>query len=223
VNQAANLQRTMNLRKTSEETHPIPVTTPEAVGIPSEAVSRFLSRLEAKNLCMHSVLMLRRGELAVEAYWRPFDERSLHRLYSTSKSIVSVAVGMLVGEGRVKVDDPLIKYFPERAAENLHPFVAGATIRDLLMMAAPHFHEACTYKFTDPDWAETYFKTPPTHRAGQIFSYDTTATVMLCILVRRVTGKEFLDYMRPRLLDPLGISPEAWCVETPWPSLPSSA
>ena len=215
MKQAANLQRPMNLRKTGEETYPLPVTTPEAVGIPSEAVSRFLARLEAKSLCMHSVLMLRRGELAVEAYWRPFDQRSLHRLYSTSKSVVAVAVGMLVGEGRVRVEDPLIKYFPERAKEDLHPFVAQATIRDLLMMATPHHYGPCTYKFNDPDWADTYFRTPPTHRAGRIFSYDTTATVMLCILVQRVTGKEFLDYLRPRLLDPLGISPEAWCVETP--------
>jgi CubicO group peptidase (beta-lactamase class C family) len=215
MNPAAKPHRPMILQTTGAESHPLPVTTPEGAGIPSEAVARFLARLEAKRLCMHSVLMLRRGALAVEAYWRPFEERTLHRLYSTSKSVVSVAVGLLVGEGRVRLEDPIVKYFPERAAEKLHPFVAQTTIRDLLLMATPHKYGHCTYTRDDPDWADTYFRTPPTHQPGQIFSYDTTATVMLSILVRRVTGEAFLDYLRPRLLDPLGISREAWCVETP--------
>ena len=210
-----SMHRPMVLQQEGEEAHPLPLTTPEGAGIPSAAVVRFLGRLEAKRLCMHSVLMLRRGELAVEAYWRPYDRRSLHRLYSTSKSVVAVAVGLLVGEGRVRLDDPIAAYFPDKAPPDLHAYVAQATIRDLLMMATPHKYGHCTYTRSDPDWADTFFRTPPTHLPGKIFSYDTTATVMLSILVRRVTGEEFLDYLRPRLLDPLGISREAWCVETP--------
>ena len=165
----------MILQQEGEEAHPLPLTTPEAAGIPSAAVARFLARLESKRLCMHSVLMLRRGELAVEAYWHPYDRRSLHRLYSTSKSVVAVAVGLMVGEGRVRLDDPIVKYFPDKAPPDLHPFVAQATIRDLLMMATPHRYGHCTYTRSDPDWADTYFRTPPTHLPGRIFSLLSTA------------------------------------------------
>ncbi len=194
---------------------PLTATTPENIGVPSEAVRRFLERLQDKRLCMHSVLMLRHGALAVEAYWKPYDRNTTHRMYSTSKSFVSVAIGILIGEGKLRLDDPVAKFFPDKAPHDLHPYVAKTTVRDLLMMATPHLYGQCTYSRADKDWADTFFRTPPTHLAGKIFSYDTTATVMLCIILRRIAGVELMAYLRPRLFDAVGISDGAWCVETP--------
>ena len=195
--------------------NPLPGTAPEAVGIPSGAVERFLDRLADKRLPLHSVLMLRRGRLAAEGYAPPFDRARQHRMYSTSKSFVSAAIGILIGEGKLKLSDRIAAFFPDKAPADLHPYVAEATVRDLLLMATPHRYGHCTYSDRSPDWADTYFQTPPTHRPGQIFSYDTTATVMLCILIRRVAGVEFTDYLRPRLFAPAGMSADIACIETP--------
>ena len=72
---------------------------PESVGIPSEAVERFLDRLEAYGMCMHSVLMLKDAKLLCEGYYAPFTAKDFHRMYSVSKSFTSMAVGLLIGEG----------------------------------------------------------------------------------------------------------------------------
>ncbi len=195
------------------ENMPLPTTSPESIGIPSEAVSRFLQKLHEADLCMHSVLMLRHGKLAVEAYWKPFDQASMHRMYSTSKSFVSIAIGILIGEGKLRLDDRAASFFPEKVPADLHPWILQTTIRDLLMMATPH--DVNTYGENDPDWVDTFFRTPPSHLPGKIFSYNTSATVMLLVIVRQITGVEFLEYLRPRLLEPIGISEDIWCIETP--------
>ncbi|NMA09224.1 MAG: serine hydrolase [Clostridiales bacterium] len=193
-----------------------PMTTPEAVGIPSAAVERFLMRLENKRLPMHSILMLRRGKLVFETYRKPFDVNRKHRLYSTSKSFVSVAIGILIGDGKLALDDLVTKFFPDLVPEDLHPYTAAATIRDLLMMATPHLrNDSCTYTPQKPDWAASYFQTLPTHLPGKIFSYDTTATMMLSIIVKRITGVEFTEFLRDRLFIPAGMSEDIRCIETP--------
>ena len=194
---------------------PLPTSSPEQLGIPSDAIARFIERVQEKRLCMHSVMVLRHGAVAAEAYWKPYRADSLNRLYSCSKSFVSAAIGCLAAEGRLALSDPVVKFFPDKAPADLHPYVACATIRDLLMMATPHLFAKTTYGRDDPDWADTYFRTPPTHLPGKIFSYDTTATVMLTIIAERVAGVPFLDYLRPRLFAPMGCSEGITCIQSP--------
>jgi hypothetical protein len=88
-----------------------------------------------------------------------------------------------------------------------------ATIRDLLMMSTPH--NQTSYSFNDKDWAATFFERKPTHPSGTVFAYDTAATVILTTIVERISGVPFLTSMREKLLDPIGASPDIWCVQTP--------
>ncbi|MBE6928717.1 MAG: serine hydrolase [Ruminococcaceae bacterium] len=193
----------------------LPVATPESVGIPSAAIQKFLNRLEEKRLPMHSILMLRHGKLVFETYWKPFDKDRKHRMYSTSKSFVSAAIGILAGEGKISLDDTVASFFPDLAPKNMHPYVACATIRDMLMMATPFLYGHCTYSDQCQDWAKSFFDAEPSHLPGKIFSYDTTATVMLSIIIKRVTGVEFTEYLRDRFFEPAGMNTDIWCVETP--------
>lgn len=195
------------------EKHPWTQTSPESVGLPSAAVASFLRKLAEEGLCMHSVLMIRHGQLAAEAYWKPFDEDTRHRMYSVSKSFVSIAIGILIGEGKLSLDDRVDRFFPDKIPPDCHPWILQTTIRDLLMMSAPH--RVNTYSDRDPDWADTFFQTEPNHQPGRIFSYNTAATVMLLIILRRITGVEFIDYLRPRLFELAGFSEDITCIETP--------
>lgn len=187
--------------------------SPESVGISSRAVLRFLERIDRQRTCMHGFLLVRGGQVAAEGYWAPYSAASMHRMYSVSKSVVSLAIGLMSDEGRLHLDDPVIKYFPDKTPQNVHPWIADSTIRDLLMMATAH--TSTTYTPDDSDWAWTFFNKPPSHPPGTIFAYDTSATVVLTAIVERISAVPFLEYMRPRLLEPMGFSNESWCIETP--------
>jgi CubicO group peptidase (beta-lactamase class C family) len=189
------------------------VPSPESLGIPSRAILNFLQRIDAERICMHGFLLVRHNKIAAEGYWAPWSADRKHRMYSVSKSFVSLAVGMMVGEGRLTLDDRVAKYFPDKVPEKLHPWLAASTVRDLLMMATAHSTTSYTRK--DPDWVWTFFNRPPSHPPGTIFSYDTAATVVLTAIVERLAGMPFLDYMRPRFLNRIGFSADAWCVRTP--------
>ena len=111
------------------------------------------------------------------------------------------------------MEDKVLQFFPNEAPANPHPWLAEMTIRDLLRMATC-FEEGTNYDGNDPDWIKTFFTGEITHKAGQIFRYCTTGTTMLCVIIRRISGEEFMTVLRP-VFDKLGISEDAFCVETP--------
>lgn len=187
--------------------------TPEEAGIPSDAVSDFLKRVREKNLCLHGFMLIRGRSILAEGYAPPFDENSKHRMYSISKTFVSAAIGLMAGEGRIRLDDKVALFFPDKLPVKLHPHVADTTIRDLLIMAAPF--DSTTYTDRDKDWVSTFFNTVPSHAPGKIFSYNTAATVVLNAIVEKLSGKLLLDYMRPLLLDKIGFSKDAFCIKRP--------
>ena len=187
--------------------------SPESLGIPSQAILNFLQRIDAERIGMHGFLLVRRNSIAAEGYWAPWSAERKHRMYSVSKSFVALAVGMMADEGKFTLDDRVAEYFPDKVPEKLHPWLAASTVRDLLMMSTPH--STTSYTRSDPDWVWTFFNRMPSHPPGTIFSYDTAATVVLTAMVERLAGMPFLAYMRPRFLDRIGFSADAWCVRTP--------
>jgi CubicO group peptidase (beta-lactamase class C family) len=188
-------------------------SSPESLGIPSQAILNFLNRIDAERINMHGFLLIRHNDIAAEGYWAPWTADRKHRMYSISKSFVALAVGLMIGEGKLALDDKVAPFFPEKLPANLHPWHAAATVRDLLMMSTAH--SVNSYTQADPDWVWTFFNRPATHPAGTIFAYDTAATVVLTAIVEKLSGMPFLDYMRPRFLDRIGFSKDAWCVRTP--------
>lgn len=191
----------------------LPRCTPEAAGIPSAAVARYIRSLCASGLAMHDVLIMRHGRLCFEGYWKPFDASFRHRLYSCSKSIASCAVGVLCENGTLSLEDKVLSFFPDKAPKEPHPWLAEMTVRDLLCMSTC-FDEGTNYSAADPDWEDTYFSAVPTHKPGQVYHYCTTGSSMLCSIVKRASGMQFMEVLRPAF-DALGISKEAFCVEQP--------
>lgn len=197
----------------NSETIFTPAPSPESLGIPSQAILNFLQRIDAERIGMHGFLLVRRNRIAAEGYWAPWSAERKHRMYSVSKSFVALAVGMMIDEGRLTLADRVADYFPDKVPATLHPWLAASTVRDLLMMATAH--SSTSYGRDDADWVWTFFNKQPSHPPGTIFSYDTAATVVLTATVERLAGMPFLEYMRPRFLDRIGFSADAWCVRTP--------
>lgn len=183
--------------------------------IPADAILRFLDRLEASHIPMHSILLMHRGRLAAEGYYAPYKKDTLHRMFSICKSLNALAVGLLEAEGKLSLEDKIADYFPDKVPANAHPWITSMTIRNLLMMRT--CHASTTYKYNaSVEWIESFFTTPPTHKPGTVFHYDTSAAHVLCMLVQRVSGMPMLDFLRERVLNKIGWSKDAYVLDNPF-------
>ena len=186
---------------------------PESLGIPSTAVEEFLSEITEKQLCMHSFVLLRHGKIAAEGYWPPFSETRKHRMYSISKSFASIAIGMMIDEGKLSLDSKVADFFPEYLPDDPHPYVLEATVRDLLMMST--FNRQNSYDRYTPNFVKSFITdSHEKHKPGQVFLYDTSGTDTLCAIVEKLSSMPMLEYMRP-VLDQIGFSKDAYCIMTP--------
>ena len=189
--------------------------TPEQMGISSNDVAAMLKGYRDAGLSMHSMIVMRHGEIVAEAYAEPFDENTLHRMYSVSKSFVSIAIGVLEAEGKISINDTIDRYFPDYINGQTDPRIAKTKIVDLLRMASP-FRKGSTYNGrTDMNWTATFFTALVGKEPGTEFLYDTSATHILGVIVERVTGMTFLEYLKQKALLEIGFSEDAWCVKAP--------
>lgn len=166
---------------------------------------------------MHSVLCSRDGNPFLEGYWKPFDEKFLHRFSSVTKSFVGLAVVLLANEGKIALDDPLYPYFPDKCPEEIPEYLKEQTILDTLTMQTANLGAKGSWIANEEaDRLDRYFRrTPQNHPSGTMFWYDSAGSFVLGALVERITGKPFLDYLRDKCLRRMGFSEEAFCLKTP--------
>ena len=186
---------------------------PEECGVRSEWVENMLDEFADLGLMMHSFILLRHGKIYAEGYYNPFGVNDKHRMYSTSKSFAATAIAVLIKDGKVGIDDPIIKYFPDKTGEEVQEYLQKTTIRNLLCMQSPHC--GTTYRGTWTDWIGTFFNQKANHPAGTLFSYDTSASYLLNVIVERVTCKPFLEYLKDSFFREAGFSEDAWCIKSP--------
>src|SRR5580704_15299158 len=93
--------------------NPLPRSTPEQQGISSAAIRSFLAAIHASGQEFHSVMIIRHGHIVAEGWWYPFAPEHHQQLYSLSKSFTGTAIGMAIDEKRLKLDDPVISFFPK--------------------------------------------------------------------------------------------------------------
>ncbi len=173
-------------------------TVPESVGISSRGIMEFVKRLEEYDLDMHSILIMRKSKLVFEGYYAPYGRNSLHRMFSVSKTLTAIAIGMMVFDRDIDLDDKICDYFPEfRPEGGFHPYLEETTIRHMLMMTTPHDGTAYD-KFASTGWVKSFFVKTPTHRPGTVFSYDTGASHVLAALVEKRSGRPLVEYVRDK-------------------------
>lgn len=191
---------------------PLPRSAPEAQGIPSPAILDFVRAAEETVEHLHSFMLLRHGHRVAAGWWEPYTPERTHVLFSLSKSFTSTAVGLAVAEGHFSVDDKVISFFPDDLPEQVSDNLAAMRVWDLLTMSTGHLQDTTGTLRGGPDdnWVRAFLAQPVGHEPGAPFLYNSGATYMLSAIVQTVTGSTVLDYLRPRLLDPLGIGPAKW-------------
>jgi len=193
------------------QTIALPHSLPEAQGVSAAGIDSFLTAVNQSKHEFHSMMILRHGKVIAEGWWNPYAANLKHSLYSTSKSFTSTAVGFAVTEGKLKVTDKVVSFFPQSLPDTVKPWLAALTVKDLLTMSAGQEPDPTTViPFKTDDWVKAFLATPIVHKPGTQFLYNTMATFMLSAIVQKVTGQKELDYLKPRLFDPLGITGEDW-------------
>lgn len=192
--------------------------TPESIGLSSNAAEAFIKNLEDSRLSTHDIILSRGDSVFLEHYWKPFSPSFLHRMYSVSKSFVSLAIGFLEQDKIISLDDRLMDYFPEESKNQNDEYFRAQTIRHTLQMTTAK-------PVVDKDWFSArvkdrvrfYFENnnPYSRPPGTTFQYDSTGSFVLGALVERCTQMPFMQYLREKLFDRIGVSKEAYCLTCP--------
>jgi CubicO group peptidase (beta-lactamase class C family)/predicted glycoside hydrolase/deacetylase ChbG (UPF0249 family) len=188
----------------------LPRSIPEAEGVSSQQILNFLDAVAASNHEFHSIMILRHGKVVAEGWWNPYRPDLPHTMYSLSKSFTATAVGFAVAENKLSVDDKVVSFFPKEVPNYNDPNLAALRIKDLLSMTAGQQPDPTGPVVMSDNWARTFLSTPILHQPGSEFLYNSVATYMLSAIVQQVTGQKVIDYLKPRLFQPLGIEGIDW-------------
>jgi CubicO group peptidase (beta-lactamase class C family) len=186
---------------------PLPRSTPEAQGISSQAIRDFVEAADRINT-LHSFMIVRHGKVIGEGWWKPEAPYKPHVLHSLSKSFNSTAVGLAIAEGKLSLDDPVLKFFPADAPPEPSDNLKAMKVRDLLTMSCGHDTEPKALDGAPS--VKQFLAHPVAHQPGTHFQYNTMGSYTLSAIVTKVTGETVLEYLGPRLFEPLGIERPDW-------------
>lgn len=185
-------------------------STPESQGVSASGILDFLDAISHEKFELHSFMMLRHGQVIAEGWWDPYGPDLVHTMYSMSKSFTSTAVGFAVAEGKLSVEDKVVSFFPKDLPDQISENLAAMRVKDLLTMSTGNEKEPTQVCVKSENWVRTFLAQTIAHKPGTQFMYNSAATYMCSAIVQKVTGQTILDYLTPRLFEPLGISGMRW-------------
>lgn len=202
-------QKERFIPKTNER--PLERSAPEAQGVPSQSIGHFYDAIgrDADGIACHAATIVRHGHIIAEGAFKPYRLDVPHMLYSMSKSITGLAVGIAIDEGYLSLDDKLTELFPEYVTAANAKILKEHTLRHLLMMSSGiRFNEVGSA--LDENWLKMFMQSLPKFEAGTAFEYNSLNSYVLAAAVVRRTGMSLNEYLTPRLFEPLGIRYHEW-------------
>lgn len=190
----------------------LPRSSAEAQGVLTSGIMAFLDGAQEHLRDLHSFMLVRHGQVVAEGWWSPYAPTEPHLLYSLSKSFTSTAIGFAVAEGRLSVDDFVVSFFPDQIPTEPSANLRAMRVRHLLTMSTGHEVEPVGVAVPKPDsnWIRDFLQAPVPREPGSLFVYNSGATYMLAAILAKLTGLSLLDYLKPRVLEPLGIEGATW-------------
>lgn len=162
------------------------------------------------SITLHSIMILKHGQVVVERWFNGQTADMPHPMYSVSKTFTAIAVGLAIDEGKLRLTDPVVKFFPDKLPAEPTDKLKRMTVRDLLTMTCGHDEEPDNPRRDSIDWVEAFLSWPVIHRPGQYYLYNSVGTYMLSAIVQEVTGEKLIDYLDTRLFKPLHIARPEW-------------
>ncbi len=194
---------------------PFPRSTPEEQGVDSSYLRCFVSELAAHaSIHMHQIMVLRHGHVIYEGGFDPYPAGIWHATYSMCKSFTGMAVGLLIGDGKLSLDDRLVELLPDQWAAAHAPLLSLLRYREIMvrhlltMSTGVAFNEAGA--ISGNDWVKNYFESGVKFQPGTQFEYNSMNSLMLSAIVSQITGTTMFDFLKERLFNPMGIRKVFW-------------
>jgi len=171
-------------------------------------IAPFIEAVEKQKLNVEGIVVLRHGREALEPElvrhrWAPETRRNVR---SIAKSFTSIAIGMAIDEGILKLSDKLTQFFS--IDTQLRPLQKSrweaVTLENLLTMTLGHD------KLSRPKNLEEAFSYELTHDPGSVFCYDNTSAILASAMLTKASGLKLRDYLLTRLFLPQGIPAPEW-------------
>lgn len=184
--------------------------TPESQGISSDLFAALLRELDAsKDTEMHHFMALRHGKVICECNFAPYPKGMWHITHSMCKSITGMAIGMLIEEEKLKLDENIYDIFPDHINAFSKIFRPVITVEHLLTMTSGvTFNESGIV--SGNDWLGSFLNASVNGKPGTEFQYNSLNTYVLSAIVTKRTGETLTEYLTPRLFGPLGITKYYW-------------
>ncbi|MBR5655191.1 MAG: serine hydrolase [Prevotella sp.] len=179
------------------------------------AVDSFVNATQTRpvapdSITLHSIMILKHGEVVFEKWFNGQSAEMPHAMHSVSKTFTATAVGLAINEGKLKLDDPVVKFFPDKLPANPSELLKAMTVRDLLTMTCGHDTEPNSLRADSVDWVQAFLAWPVKHKPSEYYLYNSVGTYMLSAIVQQVTGEKLIDYLDTRLFQPLHIERPHW-------------
>ncbi len=185
-------------------------TSPERQGIPSSYLQSFLEEVEAKpEIKMQNLLILRGDKVLLECGYGANHTDIWKAMFSASKSITALAIGMLIAEKKLKESDLVAEILSDKISALDRLSFRDLTVRHLLTMTSGAFFNETTC-ISERDWQKCFFNSGLLSAPGKEFRYNSLNTYILSCILRRISGVGLVEYLTPRLFEPLGIHNVYW-------------
>ena len=193
-----------------EDQQPFPRMSPEKQGISSRMLSDFFRDLAAlQHTDIHHVMVLRNGAVIGECAYAPYRKEIWHISHSLCKSITGMAIGFLIGEGRLTLEDKVVRILESKKSLLAGMRQKNLTVEHLLTMSSGvNFRE--TGIVTGDDWVKGFLDASVSESPGTKFDYNSMNSYILSAIVTEITGEPMDQYLTPRLFAPLGIEQFFW-------------
>lgn len=181
---------------------------PSDEGVDARSIRMFVEDIEKRGIELHGMMLIKNGKAVAEGYWKPYAADTLQGCYSATKTFTASAIGLAVAEGKLSLSDKLADIFPEKLPEHPSDHLLQVTVHDLLCMASGQIAEADVSK--SDDWVRSFMAQAFPHKPGTYFKYNSIGSHMLAEILYRKTGETLLEYLTPRLFEPIGIHGVLW-------------
>lgn len=190
----------------------LPRSTPERENVDAAGIRKFTEELKRRKMEIHSLVVLRHGNVIHEEYFNGYNKDRPHIMYSVTKTYTAIAAGFAVAEKRIKLNDKVISFFPDLLPEEVSPNLKEMTVKDLLTMTAGNKPRG--FDRNERDWVKQFLSMPVEYKPGTRYAYCNIAPYVVSAIIQKVTGEKMSDYLYERLFRPLGMTPSSWNVSS---------
>ena len=159
------------------------------------------------------IVIIKDGIVSYEKYFKGCTADSRFHVYSVTKSVISILIGIALDKGCIKnIDEKVLDYFPEYKVKRGERKIQNITLRDMLTMTAPYkyrFFAPYIKYFTSSDWVK--FSLDLLGGRGKIGTFRYAPLIgpdILSGILVRATGQSVLDFAAENIFEPLGIKVE---------------